>query len=54
LVNLKNYQIAVKLMVDAHSTRPFFAYTLPLPAQSNQNRPKVIAVSRERWGKKST
>ena len=54
LVNLQNFQIAIKLMVDAHSTRPFLAHTLPLPASRNQNRPKVIAVSRERWGKKTT
>ena len=52
LVNLQNYQIAIKMMVDAHSTRPFLAKTLPLPANRNQNRSKVITVSRERWGKK--
>lgn len=52
LVNLHNYQIAIKLMIDGHTTRPFLAHTLPLPASKNQNRPKVIQVSRERWGKK--
>ena len=49
LVNLANHQIAVKLMVDGHSTRPFVAYTLPLPASKNQNKEKVIKISRERW-----
>lgn len=51
LVNLENYQIAVRLMVDAMSGRAFVARTLPLPANANQNREKVIRVSRERWGR---
>ena len=51
LVNLENYQIATRLMIDAHSSRAFLAKTLPLPVSSNQNRDKVIRVSRERWGK---
>ncbi len=53
LVNLRNYQIAIKLMIDGHSTRPFLANTLPLPISRNQNRPKVIAVSRERYARKA-
>jgi len=53
LVNLENFQIATKLMVDGHSTRPFLAYTLPLPASRNQNRDKVLRVSRERWARKT-
>ena len=52
LVNLSNYQIAIKLTVDGHSTRPFLAHTLPLPISSNLNRDKVIRMSRERWSKK--
>lgn len=52
LVNLSNFQIALKLMIDGHSSRPFLAHTLPLPASRNQNREKVIRVSRERWAKK--
>ena len=51
LVNLENYQIAVRLMVDAMSGRAFLARTLPLPASRNENREKVIRVSRERWGR---
>jgi len=53
LINLRNYQIAIKLMIDGHSTRPFLANTLPLPVSRNQNRAKVINVSRERYGKKT-
>src|SRR3989344_2795196 len=52
LVSLLRYQIAVKLMVDGHSARPFLANTLPLPVSSNKNREKVIRVSRERWARK--
>jgi len=51
LVNLENFQIAVRLMVDSMSGRAFVARTLPLPASKNQNREKVIRVSRERWGR---
>ena len=51
LVNLENYQIAVRLMVDSMSGRAFVARTLPLPASRNENREKVIRVSRERWGR---
>jgi hypothetical protein len=51
LVNLENYQIAVRLMVDAMSGRAFVGRTLPLPASRNENRDKVIRVSRERWGR---
>lgn len=51
LVNLENFQIAVRLMVDSMSGRAFLARTLPLPASVNQNREKVIKVSRERWGR---
>lgn len=51
LVNLENYQIAVRLMVDSMSGRAFVARTLPLPSSANENRDKVIRVSRERWGR---
>lgn len=53
LVNLSNYQIATRMMIDWQSTRPFLAHTLPLPVSKNQNRDKVINISRERWAKKS-
>ena len=49
LVNLGSYQIAAKMTIDGHTTRPFVATTLPLPISSNMNRDKVIQVSRERW-----
>jgi len=49
LVNIANYQIAIKLMIDNYASRPFLATTLPMPASKNQNREKVIQVSRQRW-----
>jgi hypothetical protein len=52
LVNLSNYQIALKLMIDGHASRPFFAHTLPLPQSINQNKDKVVHASQERWGRK--
>jgi len=52
LVNLSNFQIAIKMTIDGQSTRPFLAQTLPLPKSVNQNREKVINVSRERWTRK--
>ncbi len=53
LVNLARYQVAVRLTIDDQITRPFLATTLPLPKSINQNRDKVIKVSRERWAKKT-
>lgn len=52
LVNLARFQIAIKLMIDSHSSRPFLATTLPMPIESNSNREKVIRNSRERYAKK--
>lgn len=52
LVNLSKFQIACKMMIDGHTSRPFLATTLPLPLSKNQNKEKIITVSRERWGKK--
>lgn len=49
LVNLSNFQIAIKPLIDWQSSRPFLANTLPLPVSRNQNKDKVIRVSRERW-----
>lgn len=49
LVGLSNFQIIVKLAIDNLTSRPFFAYTLPLPASRNQNREKVLCVSRQRY-----
>lgn len=52
LVNLSKYQIAMKMMIDGQTSRPFVANTLPLPISKNQNRQKVIDISRQRWATK--
>ncbi|OGV90099.1 hypothetical protein A2Z41_03735 [Microgenomates group bacterium RBG_19FT_COMBO_39_10] len=52
LVGLSNFQVVTKLAVDNITSRPFFAYTLPLPKSKNQNKEKVIRVSRERFSYK--
>ncbi len=52
LVNLSNFQIAIKMTIEGHTTRPFLANTLPLPISSNLNKEKVIQISRERWSRK--
>lgn len=51
LVNLGKYQIVTKLSIDNATSHPFPAITLPLPHSKNQNRKKVLRVSRERYAK---
>ncbi|MDO8435997.1 MAG: type IV secretion system DNA-binding domain-containing protein [bacterium] len=49
-VNLKKYNIYVKLMIDGLASRPFSAETLsPFPTLEKSNREKIIQVSRERY-----
>ncbi len=52
LVSLSRYQIVNKLMIDGQVSLPFPATTLSLASSSNQNREKVLTVSRERYAKK--
>ncbi len=52
LVALGNYQVVLKLSIDNHTSLPFSATTLPLPRSKNQNRDKVVRVSRERYAKR--
>lgn len=49
LVGLSNFQVIIKLAIDNLTSRPFFAYTLPLPQSKNQNYEKVIKVSQQRY-----
>ena len=53
MVGLDNYQIINKLAVDGKTSRPFFAYTLPLPESKTENRDKVLQVSQERYTKEA-
>lgn len=52
LINLGRFQVATKMTIDSQVTRPFVSTTLPLPISSNENKQKVIDVSRERWTRK--
>jgi len=52
LVALGRYQVVLKLSIDNLVSTPFAGKTLPLPACTNRNRPKIIRVSRERYTKK--
>jgi len=51
LVALGKYQVIVKLAIDDLTSTPFPAVTLPLPRCRNQNRAKIIRLSRERYTK---
>ncbi|MDP3955207.1 MAG: type IV secretion system DNA-binding domain-containing protein [bacterium] len=51
LVSLGNFQIINKISIDNLTSRPFYAFTLPLPRCQNQNREKVVRLSRERYTK---
>jgi len=52
LVKIGRYQIICKLSIDSETKEPFYATTLPPLSCKNQQRDKVIRISRERWGKK--
>ncbi|MDR0463300.1 MAG: type IV secretion system DNA-binding domain-containing protein [Pseudomonadales bacterium] len=49
LVSLNRHQIINRITIDNIISSPFPALTLPLASSSNQNRNKVIRVSRERY-----
>jgi len=51
IVNLPNYQVYLRLMIDGMTSRPFSAHTMPpleMP-QSKETRDKIIQASRERY-----
>jgi hypothetical protein len=52
LVSLERYQIINRLSIDNLVSHPFPASTLGLAKSTNQNRDKVVRVSRERYSKK--
>ncbi len=49
LVNLDNYSIYVKLMINGITSEPFSATTLPPISEPENNEDKIIRVSRERY-----
>jgi hypothetical protein len=52
LVSLGRHQIINKLAIDNIISKPFPATTMALAKSNNQNREKVVRVSRERYAKK--
>ncbi len=52
LVSLGKHEIVMKLSIDNMTSAPFPARTLPLPALKNDNRDKIIRLSKERFGRK--
>ncbi len=54
LINLPNYSIYLKLMIDGITSRPFSAKTIaPLPIErENKKREEIISISRGRYSKK--
>jgi len=53
MVNLPNYEVYARLMIDGVTSRPFSAYTLP-PLVSDSDvctEEEIIAESRQRYGK---
>lgn len=54
LVSLGKFEIVLKLSVDNQMSSPFPARTLPPPAHKNDNREKIIKLSKEKYGRKIT
>jgi len=52
LVSLGKYEVVMKLSIDGMTSAPFPANTLPLPALKNENREKIIRLSKEKYGRK--
>lgn len=52
LVSLGAYQIVMKLAIDNLTSLPFNALTLPLPRSINQNKEKILRLTKERYTKK--
>ena len=53
LVSLGKYETVIKLSIDGMTSAPFPATTLPLPALKNENKEKIIRLSKERFGRKA-
>ena len=49
IVNLPNYHIYLKLLIDGASSAPFSAVTLPLPGKEKSCKSKVVNSSRDRY-----
>lgn len=52
LVSLGKYEAVLKLSIDGMTSAPFPVTTLPLPAMKNDNKEKIIKLSKEKYGRK--
>ncbi len=52
LVSLGKYEIVLKLSIDDMTSAPFPAKTLPLPKLKNENKDKIMQLSKEKYGRK--
>jgi hypothetical protein len=52
LVSLGRHEIITKLSIDGMTSMPFPAKTLPLPSQKNDNKEKIIMLSKERYARR--
>lgn len=52
LVSLGKFEIVLKLSIDGMMSGAFPAYTLPLPTQINDNKDKIVRLSKEKYGRK--
>lgn len=50
LVALGKFEMVMKLSIENMTSLPFPATTLPLPALKNENKDKIIKLSKERFG----
>jgi len=54
LINLSNYHIYLKLMIDGVTSKPFSAVTLPPPQHQEGFKDKIIAASRKSYARPKT
>ena len=52
LVALGKYEVVLKISINGMTSAPFPARTLPLPKVKNENREKIIKLSKEKYGRK--
>lgn len=52
LVSLGKFEVVLKLSVDNQTSSPFPARTLPPPSLMNDNREKIVRLSKEKFGRK--
>ena len=51
LINLSNYHIYIKLMIDGVTSKPFSAVTLPPPQYQKSFKDEIIAASRKAYAR---